>query len=292
MAQTLEDWVNSHVRKMDNLPPESIYYRAFFRDSCRPTFNNQRNFYSPADGIILYQERVKPQDKIIEVKGQKYTLDDVMMDDQYAEETDEFMVVDIFMTLYDVHVNRMPYKGRLSFEQLPPIESNNMPMIFMEKDIFKGKLDFTNSNYDYLFNNARMKNTIYSPQLDLTYYVIQIADDDVNVIMPFNIQQKHFYNQNDRFSFVRWGSQCTLVIPVVPGIEMEFTQKPLMHVQAGVDSLVKITNYDDIMLYPDEDDEGDLEELAKEVLSKEKLSDEEVATAIGDIAKHYSTFND
>ena len=74
MAQTLQDWVDSHVRKMDNLPPESIYYRAFFRDSCRPTFNNQRNFYSPADGIILYQERVKPQDKIIEVKGQNIPL--------------------------------------------------------------------------------------------------------------------------------------------------------------------------------------------------------------------------
>ena len=150
-----------------------------------------------------------------------------MADDEDFDNDTEYMVVSVFMTLYDEHYNRLPYPGYLKFEELDSIESNNMPMIFMEKDLFKGKIDFDNSNYDYLFNNSRMVNNIYVPKLDLTYQVVQIADDDVNVILPFSIHQGTYYNQNERFSFIRWGSECTVVLPVEDGLDLEFAQKPL-----------------------------------------------------------------
>ncbi len=252
MAQTIDEWVDTHVEKFDNLSPESIYYRAFFRDSCRPCFLNPNIFYSPADGIIIYQKKVKAKDNIIEVKGKNYTLEHLMMSKDF-EETDEFYVIGVFMTLYDVHVNRMPYPGYLKFEELDPIESNNLPMIFMEKDIFKGKVDYLNSDYNYLFKNSRMINTVYSPKLDLEYNIVQIADDDVQVIMPFSTKQKEFYSQNDRFSFIRWGSQVDLIVPVTPGLEMEFCQQELMHVTAGIDPLLKVTKIED-----DDDEDGDL----------------------------------
>ena len=38
---------------------------------------------------------------------------------------------------------------------------------------------------EYLKYNERMLNKIYSPQLDYTYFLVQIADEDVNVIAPF-----------------------------------------------------------------------------------------------------------
>lgn len=258
MALKLEDWIKTSVAKMDNLAPQSIFYKAFFRDSCRPSFINPRNFYSPADGLIIYQKIVKPYDTMVDIKGQPYTLSDAMMDDD-LDEDQEYFVIGIFMTLYDVHVNRMPYSGYLSYKELPSIESNNLPMIFMEKDVFKGQVDFDNRDYTYMFNNSRMVNTVYSPKLDLRYHMIQIADDDVNVIMPFSTRQKNFYQQNNRFSFVRWGSEVVLAVEKHKELEMDFVHKPLMHVTAGVDKLIRITNYDEAVNPHDDEDFEDEE---------------------------------
>ena len=135
MTQTLEEWCASHVAKMDNLSPETIYYRSFFRDSCRPIFLNPNTFYSPADGLIIYSKKVKPKEKLIEVKGQNYTLEDLMMSNEFDPEQN-YYVVSTFMTLYDVHVNRLPYAGYVKHEELDPIESNNLPMIFHGKGYF------------------------------------------------------------------------------------------------------------------------------------------------------------
>jgi phosphatidylserine decarboxylase len=121
---------------------------------------------------------------------------------------------------------------------MDPIESTNLPMLALEKDILNKVIN--PNNMEYLKNNERMVNTIYSPTLDYTYNVVQIADEDVDVISHFTQEQNESYAQNDRFSLIRWGSQCDLVLPLDDRYEFELCLEDHMHVEAGLDTLVKI----------------------------------------------------
>lgn len=237
MAQKLEDWIKTHVFEYDKLPPKEISYNRFFREECRPVHINSDTFYSPADGIILYQKLVRPNDKILEVKGIDYNLCNILMDDELPDI--EYYVIGVFMTLYSIHSNRIPFSGYLKYEHLPPIKSLNLPMIFMEKDIFTNKINFKDRDYSYLFNNARCVNTIFSPKLNLSYQVVQIADVDVDVITPFSQKQNVWKNSGERFSFIRFGSQCELIVPKVRGMEFEFCQEEFVVIEGANDPLLK-----------------------------------------------------
>ena len=80
---------------------------------------------------------------------------------------------------------------------------------------------------------------VYVPSLDYTYYLIQIADEDVNVIAPFK-HQRDLCAQNERFSLIRWGSQVDLVLPLDSRYNFETILDDTMHVNAGLDKLIKI----------------------------------------------------
>ena len=110
-------------------------------------------------------------------------------------------------------------------------------MLEVEKDILNKIIN--PHNMEYLKHNERMFNQIYVPSLDYTYYLIQIADEDVNVIAPFKKQQD-LCVQNERFSLIRWGSQVDLVLPLDPRFDFETLLENAMHVNAGLDKLVKI----------------------------------------------------
>jgi phosphatidylserine decarboxylase len=166
-----------------------------------------------------------------------YTLQDVVGDDEYNKPS---LVIGIFMSFYDVHINRIPYGGMLKYKPLDVIESMNKPMLAVEKDILRKKIN--PANMEYLKYNERMWNQIYSPSLDYTYYLIQIADEDVNVISHFTNDQNDIFAQNERFSQIRWGSQVDLVLPLDDRFDFELCLDDAMHVNAGLDQLVRIIN--------------------------------------------------
>ena len=62
---------------------------------------------------------------------------------------------------------------------------------------------------------------------------------NVNVIAPFK-HQGDLCAQNERFSLIRWGSQVDLVLPLDDRFEFETLIDDAMHVNAGLDKLVKI----------------------------------------------------
>ena len=236
MAKTLEDWLESDVKKLAKLPVGELSNTFFFRDPIRPNFIDYQHFYSPADGTILYQKFVEDaNDPIVEIKGVNYTLKDVLQDKEYNQPS---LVIGIFMSFYDVHINRIPYAGTLSYKPLDPIESMNKPMLATEKDILD--MAINPNNMEYLKYNERMRNTIYSTKLDYTYHLVQIADEDVNVIAHFINEQNEPVCQNERFSLIRWGSQVDLVLPLDSRFDFELLLDDEMHVEAGLDKLVKI----------------------------------------------------
>lgn len=142
--------------------------------------------------------------------------------------------------LHNCHVNRIPYTGFLKYEYLDPITSRNYPMLMIEKGIIKEDFNFQGEDYKYLKKNERMFNQIYSPKLDLTYYVIQIADVDVSAITHFDQDQNELRTQNERFSAIRWGSQLDLIVPLDDRYEFKFVHNVTDAVQAGLDKVISI----------------------------------------------------
>jgi phosphatidylserine decarboxylase len=235
MAQPLEEWLDGEVAELSKLEVGELSNTFFFRDPLRPHYIDYNHFYSPADGVILYQNVVKPDEQVVEIKGVNYTLKDVLGDKKYDKPS---LVIGIFMSFYDVHINRIPYSGILKYKSLDPIQSTNRPMLATEKDILN--MAINPNNLEYLKYNERMLNTIYSPQLDYTYHLVQIADEDVNVIAPFINHQNAPVSQNERFSLIRWGSQVELVLPLDERYDFTTLLDNEFHVNAGLDKLVHI----------------------------------------------------
>lgn len=236
MAKTLEEWLATDVAKAEKLGITKLSTEFFFRDPPRPNYIDHEHFYSPADGVILYQKFIKdPTQPVVEIKGVNYTLQNVMGNPDYNKPS---LVIGVFMSFYDVHINRVPYGGIIRYKRLEPIESTNKPMLAIEKDILNQTIN--PDNLEYLKYNERMLNEFYIPSLDYKYYVLQIADEDVNVIAPFAEQITPLV-QNERFSLIRWGSQCDLVLPLDDKFNFELCQDDHVHVEAGIDQLVKVT---------------------------------------------------
>jgi len=48
------------------------------------------------------------------------------------------------------------------------------------------------------------------------------------------------FAQNERFSLIRWGSQVDLILPLDERFDFELCLEDHMHVEAGLDKLIKI----------------------------------------------------
>ena len=236
MAKTLDEWLSTDVQQVQDRPLSWLSQNYFFRDPSRPTYSNTSYFFAPADGIILYQGTVEADDPILDIKGRPYSLREALRDEEYDRTS---LVVGIFMTFFDVHVNRVPYPGRLSHWLLDPIDTLNHPMLGVEKRILEG-LRLSLKDAEYLHHNQRVVNRVDSPYLDAPYYILQIADYDVDSITPFELKQNQPCEQGERFSQIRYGSQVDLIIPVSTKYELTTTQETGCHVEAGVDTVVAI----------------------------------------------------
>jgi phosphatidylserine decarboxylase len=237
MGMSLQEWLNTEVRPFQDKPISWISQYHFFRDPMRPTYSDTSCFFSPADGIILYQQIVAPDECIVDIKGRAYSLRDALRDPDFS---DTSLVIGIFMTFFDVHINRIPYPGLLSYKGTDAIDTCNLPMLDVETSILRD-LRLSTDSLEYLHNNQRMINRIYSPGLSQSYYVLQIADYDVDCITPFQLKQNSPVVQGQRFSQVRYGSQVDLIVPLSPWFEFTTTQNTGDHVEAGITPLIRVT---------------------------------------------------
>lgn len=236
MAKPLKEWVETDVEYQRSQPLKWISEEHFFRDPSRPMFSDPAYFFAPADGVILYQLWAEPNDCIVEIKGKPYSLRRAMQDDAFDARC---LVIGIFMTMYDVHINRLPYKGFLSYKPLEPISTLNRPMLEVEHGLVHD-LVIDHSQAEYLHTNQRVLNRVYAPDLQQSYYILQIADYDVDCITPFNLGQNVAVAQNERFSQIRFGSQVDLIVPASKRFHFELIHTIGMHVEAGIDPLIKV----------------------------------------------------
>lgn len=236
MAKSLTEWVETEVQPFREKSVAWLSQFHFFRDPIRPTYSNSDYMFSPADGIILYQRTVSPREAILQIKGRAYSLRDALRDPDFESCS---LVVGVFMTFFDVHINRIPYSGLLSYQELGPLDTYNHPMLDVEKSILD-ELRIPTESLGYLHHNQRMVNRVYSLQLGGSYYILQIADYDVDCITPFDLKQNRPVYQGDRFSQIRYGSQVDLILPLSARFDFETMQPTGSHVEAGIDPLVKL----------------------------------------------------
>jgi phosphatidylserine decarboxylase len=236
MAKQLEQWIEEDVGDLRDKPLGWLSEQHFFRDPVRPTFADPRFFFSPADGVILYQEEVASDESIVDIKGKPYSLREALRDEAYDRPS---LVIGIFMTFFDVHVNRIPYPGRLSYRELDPIDTLNHPMLEVEEGILDD-LHVAPADAEYLRHNQRVVNKVASVDFEEPYRILQIADYDVDCITPFNLKQNQPFLQGERFSQIRYGSQVDLVIPLSGRWDFTPLQSARDHVEAGLDPLVRV----------------------------------------------------
>src|SRR2546429_9515530 len=114
MAKKIQDWLETDVRPFREKPISWVSQFHFFRDPMRPTYSDLSYFFSPADGIILYQREVRPDESIGEIKGGAYSLRDALRDPKYEPPG---LVIGILTTLLNVDTNRIPLPGRLAYRE-------------------------------------------------------------------------------------------------------------------------------------------------------------------------------
>ena len=155
----------------------------FFRDPERyPPTDDPKAVLSPADGrICLIQDVPLPE----ELKPEETSLED------WNKET--FTRVSVFMSVFNVHVNRMPTAGTI-------VRKAYVPGKYLNASLDKASKD--NERCAYLIET-----------LDgVRYGVVQIAGLVARRIVPF-VEEGAVLGQAERFGLIRFGSRLDVYLP-------------------------------------------------------------------------------
>jgi phosphatidylserine decarboxylase len=233
--QTIKEFLNREaIKEIKSHTLGENMEQDFFRDPLRTIFYNPNLFYAPADGVVLYAKEMEA-DEPYEIKGAKFTLKEMLDNEDYK---DRSLVVGIFMTALNVHVNRVPSSCYyLNVKETNPLQTHGVSMIVAENNLLE---DFKIKKQDmgYLVYNEKRISKFYCPDIKGCFYLVQIADRDVDCNLTWRKGQ--YLIQGDRFGQIRFGSQCELVIPLKKGMNFEILCKPLDMVEAGKDTILAI----------------------------------------------------
>ena len=250
--KTIKNWIDEDVNELKVVAARKggahEFNVNFHRVIPRAVFKDRDIFLSPASGISVYSEIVNsPKDELIQVKGKKFSINDLTMM-QVPE--GRYYVLSVFMSFYDQHSNYVPYDSIYKeYKDLDPIQTYNMSMLEVEEVILDTNLVKYDA-MDYLFNNQRRLNIFEIPKMNnYRYYVTQIADSEVNQIVSFHdvnryLDQNNFVRQGDPFGKIQKGSSCELILPLDNApFEIEeilVPSKTNLHIEAGIDQVIKI----------------------------------------------------
>jgi len=238
MAMTLKEWLNSECfTRFKDISQIEFFEREFMRNPIRRIDINNNICKSPADGVLLYTGLYDANSSVIEIKGRRYTVKDILMN---PKKEGRFYVAGIFLTSYSVHVVRAVASGIITkIMQLPPLISSNMSMTLFEQGIYSGK--FLPDYLDYNFYNERTIVKQYVPAWNTYVYYVLVADLEVNCNLLY-VKKGEPIVQGERLAFVTFGSQVDILIAKKPWLRVKRLIDELMYVFAGEDDLFRIYN--------------------------------------------------
>jgi len=110
-------------------------------------------------------------------------------------------------------------------------------MIFQEDNLLK-EFHYKKRDNEFLRFNEKKISKFHCPAIKGAFYIVQVADKDVDCCLTWRKGQ--FITQGDRFGQIRFGSQCDLIVPLKKGLKFETLVEPLVHVEAGIDPIIRI----------------------------------------------------
>jgi len=162
----------------------SAYVFYFFRDPLRAV-PSEDVVVSPADGIVTY------------IGSEKNPLEDNKDQDIYTK-------ISIFLSIFDVHVNRMPIRGSISSIQYVP-----------------GK--FINATLDKSSKENEQNIVCVKSNKD-NFYIVQIAGLIARRIVC-NLKINQQLEKGDRIGIIKFGSRVDLYLPQHYNILVSKNQK-------------------------------------------------------------------
>jgi phosphatidylserine decarboxylase len=152
----------------------TVYVMYFFRDPARVVPLRDGLVVSPADGKVSLIEKVRPPAEL-----------------QIGN--DERLRVSIFLSVFDVHINRAPVAGKIS-------RSIYVPGAFLNAALDKASED-----------NER-RSLVISPQAGGDIAVVQIAGLIARRIVTF-VKEGDSVGVGERFGLIRFGSRVDIYLP-------------------------------------------------------------------------------
>lgn len=163
----------------------------FFRDPERIVPDDPNTLVSPADGKVIIVEKI--------------------FDDRFTQK--EVHKISIFMNVFNVHVNRVPFSGNVGQITLKPGK-------FYSADTDRGAL-----------HNEYCAMTL-TTEANLTYTVVQVAGLIARRIICW-AEKKDCLRTGERYGLIRFGSRVDLYLPLEVSINVSKGQK----VRAGETAL-------------------------------------------------------
>jgi phosphatidylserine decarboxylase len=183
---------------------------------------------SPADGTIVYVKRLLPGDEVIPIKrGLAARVDDILGE----HETLPKLLIGVFMSPFDVHYNRAPLSGEVTFVRHHPGRGRNLHMGPMHWRILLGRQPYYRGAAHIVENERTV--TLIQGRLRgqaLPCYVVQIAAKTVAGIDSY-VAPGERLERGSILGMIRIGSQVDVVVPWHDGINVRVL--PGERVRAG-----------------------------------------------------------
>ena len=185
----------------------TIWIAAFFRDPIRTTPQGSNLIVAPADGLITTIAKVPPPRELAGADG----LQD-----------GEMTRVSIFMSVFDVHINRSPVSGRVR------------KMVYVP-----GK--FLNADLDKASEDNERQHFAIECEGGLQIGVTQIAGLVARRILTF-VQEGDRVEAGQRIGMIRFGSRVDVYLPEGTGPRVLLGQRAIagetVLAEIGIDSAV------------------------------------------------------
>lgn len=193
----------------------------FYRDPERIVPDEPGLVLSPADGRVIYVRQLQAGEPLRSEKNEAMIILDEIRDTVFAQEA--LWQVGISMVFTDVHVNRAPIQGILTFARHIP-----------------GK--FLSLRREEAQNlNERQTLIIGHQNEDIQVMLVQIASRLVRQIVAY-VEEGQIVDRGQRVGMIRFGSQVDLFLPIrkVTRPEVKIGQR----LQAGVTIIARYDSLD------------------------------------------------
>jgi phosphatidylserine decarboxylase len=168
----------------------TIWVAAFFRDPVRTTPLDRRLVVAPADGLVTQIKRLPAPPELRSTLGEG-----------------EFTRVSIFMSVFDVHINRSPIAGRVS-------RIAYIPGKFVNADLDKASED--NERQHFVVESAD------GVKIGFT----QIAGLVARRILAF-VKEGDAVTAGERIGLIRFGSRVDVFLPAGTGSRLLLGQRAI-----------------------------------------------------------------